>query len=169
MGTRYVKKTKPALWYQIQNPESGTQLRRSRPRAGKPAGTANFSGKRVWRTIARSKTSSKLKARRQLSPLSNRQRERLKRYAISKRQWWREVRGKVCPVMLVIERRSVPVLDKPHHMRGRLGDLLWDVRFFLAVSQQGHDWIHQNIEQARRHGWIAQAGDWGSHYEKNCN
>lgn len=48
-----------------------------------------------------------------------------------------------------------------HHVRGRVGGLRDDTKFFLAVCFKCHRWIHDNPEAARRRGWIAKAGDWG--------
>lgn len=48
-----------------------------------------------------------------------------------------------------------------HHMRGRLGKLLTDERYFMAVCRKAHLWIHDNIELARQRGWICETGKWG--------
>jgi len=47
-----------------------------------------------------------------------------------------------------------------HHRHGRLGSLLLDTRFWLAVSQTGHDWIHTHMEQARAYGFLCAKGQW---------
>jgi hypothetical protein len=46
-----------------------------------------------------------------------------------------------------------------HHMRGREGLLLSDVRYFLPVCRQHHGWIEANKEDARKKGWQADQGD----------
>lgn len=51
-------------------------------------------------------------------------------------------------------------LNEIHHTRGRLGSLLTDKRYWLAVSKQGHRWIHSNITEARKRGWICEKGKW---------
>jgi hypothetical protein len=93
-------------------------------------------------------------------PSRKSQRQRI--YALVKESWWVLVVGTVCPVMKKIFKRRVPVARCPHHVRGRLGDLLFDTRFFLAVSEEGHAWIHRNVAQARKHGWYAQPGEWNT-------
>jgi hypothetical protein len=79
-------------------------------------------------------------------------------------------RGETCPVVAAIEdlRESVRYgwpccnrLNEVHHTRGRAGSLLLDERFWLALSKQGHRWVHENPEEARAHGWICEPGDWG--------
>ena len=44
-----------------------------------------------------------------------------------------------------------------HHTRGKHGKFLFDVRFFLGVCRRHHDWIHQNVAEARKKGLI---GPW---------
>lgn len=48
-----------------------------------------------------------------------------------------------------------PELDSTeiHHMKGRIGKLLTDTRFFLAVSRQGHERIEMNPEWAIENGY----------------
>ena len=36
-----------------------------------------------------------------------------------------------------------------HHMKGRIGDLLTDPTFFLALCRPCHDWIHTHPKDAR--------------------
>lgn len=47
-----------------------------------------------------------------------------------------------------------------HHTRGKIGPLLCDERFFMAVCRKCHDWIGNNIEAARARGWICEKGLW---------
>lgn len=42
-----------------------------------------------------------------------------------------------------------------HHRKGRDGKLLLDERYWLAVSRAGHEFIHANPNEARKHGWLA--------------
>lgn len=41
-----------------------------------------------------------------------------------------------------------------HHIRGRRDAMLLDERYWLAVSREGHDAIHQNPNKAREMGWL---------------
>ena len=43
--------------------------------------------------------------------------------------------------------------DQIHHMRGRIGSLLYDKNFFLAVSGEGHRFIESNPEWALSMGY----------------
>ena len=64
------------------------------------------------------------------------------------------VRGKFCAVYPHL------IATQVHHKMGRQGfadeqeiPLIVDVRFFLAVSAQGHDFIERNPWKARQQGW----------------
>jgi hypothetical protein len=45
-----------------------------------------------------------------------------------------------------------------HHSRGKLGPLLIDTRFFVAVSAENHDWLERNKNDARRYGFLCEKG-----------
>ncbi len=40
-----------------------------------------------------------------------------------------------------------------HHSKGRLGRLLCDVRWWVPVSREGHDWIESHHRDAREKFW----------------
>lgn len=50
--------------------------------------------------------------------------------------------------------------EEIHHTRGRIGRLLTEEKYWLAVSAAGHDWIHNNMDAARRLGLLCQKGQW---------
>lgn len=50
--------------------------------------------------------------------------------------------------------------DHTHHIRGRDGLLLFDVRYFLSVCEAAHRWIDANREAAMKLGLLAKKGDW---------
>lgn len=47
-----------------------------------------------------------------------------------------------------------------HHKRGRIGKLLIDTRFFMAVDSDCHEFIHANPNRARELGLLAPANEW---------
>ena len=47
-----------------------------------------------------------------------------------------------------------------HHIRGRAGLLLFDMRYWRAVCSTCHAWIHAHPEEARNLGLLAQEGEW---------
>lgn len=105
-----------------------------------------------------------------------------KDHIVSKRQYGIEARafveaaiarGETCPVVAAIpELRNgrkygyqiSAQLNEVHHQRGRgrggRGSLLTDKRFWIAMSKQGHRWVHANIEKARQYGWMPSNGEW---------
>lgn len=50
-----------------------------------------------------------------------------------------------------------------HHIRGRVGRLLCDKRFFLAICRPCHNWIGDNGAEARRKGLLAPAQEFNVH------
>lgn len=46
-----------------------------------------------------------------------------------------------------------------HHSRGRVGRLLCDARFFIAICRPCHDWIGDNGAEARKKGLLAGAAE----------
>jgi hypothetical protein len=40
-----------------------------------------------------------------------------------------------------------------HHKKGRIGHLLWNTKYFLAVCPNCHRYIEDHPEQARSNGW----------------
>lgn len=54
--------------------------------------------------------------------------------------------GKICPIT---NRPATEI----HHKKGRVGKLLMDVRFFLGVTREGHNYIESHPEEAFEKGW----------------
>lgn len=78
-------------------------------------------------------------------------------------------RGWSCPVVACIKelregrKYGYPIsakLNEIHHIHGRAGKLLRFQKAWVAVSKQGHRWIHSNPEEARRYGWLGPVGTW---------
>jgi hypothetical protein len=146
----YVKKGRPALW-QTAFPD---QIRPNKPK----------SAKSIKRTpIKRTQT--------RIKPVSDTKASERRLYAKEARKFVSEAvgRGERCPVVASIadlrdgNRYGWPISDKLteiHHSRGRLGSLLRDQRFWIAMSKAGHRWVHSNIPEARQRGWICEAGQW---------
>lgn len=131
--TGWQRKTKPALWTTIrpQTPVQSPNLDRTR--------TAPLRSRRINR-------------------VSNRQQVLNAQYERTKQDWWPTVAGSLCPVMMAIFGKRRRVERKPHHIYGRLGALLCDTRYWLAVSAEGHRFIHDNEDMAREHGWLCPKG-----------
>lgn len=86
--------------------------------------------------------------------------KRMKIYNQEVKKW---LKGKTCAVFpfCVVYQRPNPA-TQCHHLRGRVGSLLMDKRFWLPVSAEGHNWIHENMEQARKLGFLCAKGQWNN-------
>ncbi len=114
----------------------------------------------VWTTVAGAKTKKSTKAAER-----NAYRKAAREFIAAHRKT-----GLTCCVVEEIEelregkKYGHPIsnrISEVHHMRGRTGKLLMDQRFWKAVSKEGHRWIHEHMEEARKHGWLCKRGDWG--------
>jgi len=52
-----------------------------------------------------------------------------------------------------------------HHTRGRTGRLLRDQRFWMPVCRRCHEWIHTNMNEARKVDLLCQLGEWNTYPE----
>ena len=71
-------------------------------------------------------------------------------------------KNRTCKVSLLADtgRPKLVPASQIHHVRGRVGTLLIDRRFFLSVSGENHTWIHNNPEVARDFGFLCAKGQW---------
>jgi hypothetical protein len=55
------------------------------------------------------------------------------------------------------ENQKCPITGKPttdvHHMKGRIGRLLLDTRYWVALSRDGHKYVEENPEWAKENGY----------------
>lgn len=58
-----------------------------------------------------------------------------------------------CPVMATLFNKTIRATEI-HHTNGRENDRLLDRSYWLAVSREGHQWIHNNPKKARELGWL---------------
>lgn len=61
-------------------------------------------------------------------------------------------------------KKQAPTTDV-HHSRGKIGALLCDMRFWIPVCRNCHDWIGSNPEEARSLGLLCQPGEWNTPVE----
>lgn len=95
-----------------------------------------------------------IRQRKPIARVSERQKKRLREYTKVKRRYLRE--HPLC------EMCSVRKADSLHHCRGRAGSLLSDARYFKALCEPCHDWIHANPQKARQAGLLAHFGKWNT-------
>jgi len=92
------------------------------------------------------KTASKTVKNNYISPISKKQAERLKEY--------RKLRDEYMKVHETCETRdcSSPATEV-HHSAGRIGDLLTDTNYFLAVCRRCHRYIEEHPQWAKDNGY----------------
>ena len=96
-------------------------------------------------------------SRKQIRGISRKQAERLKRYSGLVKEWKARPENARCAVP-GCNRRT----DDNHHSRGRLGELLFDERFWIPVCRPHHNRIGQFPIWARGAGLICEKGDWNT-------
>lgn len=52
-----------------------------------------------------------------------------------------------------IEGRCSYEATQVHHKKGRIGELLTDTRYFMAVCPACHQWIEEHPTEAKQKGW----------------
>lgn len=119
-----------------------------RPRKTKPA---------LWTTLPGAKVSPEKKPRR-LRQKSSNQRRREARYMVVRNLYLRNhPHCEVCVKMAtLLDCSSYTILPsrEVHHRKGKIGELFFDVKFFLAVCRGHHDAIGREPAWAKRHGFI---------------
>ncbi len=78
-----------------------------------------------------------------ISHLSNKRKKENKEYLTLREVF---LNNKFCPI-------TGDPATQVHHKKGRIGKLLTDVRFWLAVSAEGHKKIEENPEWAKEKGY----------------
>lgn len=82
--------------------------------------------------------------RKTLSPVSEKRMKQLAEYRDKRPEFLKEKR---CPV-------TGGAATEVHHMDGREGERLLDFSKCIAVSRDGHRWIHEHPAEAREKGWL---------------
>jgi len=90
-----------------------------------------------------------MKAKR-IRSVSVRRAAQLREYAKLKAKWIKDNPTCMCYGC------TAPTEDV-HHMRGRIGGLLNDQRWWLPVCRAHHEWIHRHPDTARKLGYL---GPW---------
>ena len=117
---------------------------------GRPALWLSVRGAQPVRFRVAVKTAPK--PRTWIRPVSAKMSKARRAYLRERNSW---LAGKLCAVG-----RCLAWATEVHHTRGRAGSLLTNDKFWLAVCNGCHNWIHNNIEQARKRGLICAKGDW---------
>ena len=154
------RKTRPAPWTTVPS-----EARRRKRQAAR----------RLEELRARERN----KLRKRLRPVSRRRREAKDEYRQRAANFLAAASalGELCPVAAAGNNGSLPDWQhygrklnaqptEVHHVRGRAGALLLEERYWLALSAEGHRWVHDHPAEATRRGWLSGMGEWGNSTER---
>lgn len=85
--------------------------------------------------------------------ISDKQAKRLAKYRVVRDEYF-----KTHPICEYPGCNEINNLDL-HHMKGRTGDLLTDVRYFKALCRKHHRWVEENVNEAIEMGLSAKRLD----------
>lgn len=146
------KPKKLALWTQLPSARNRLEAAAASRLSSKAKLLADRRGKAAAKATERRLERSRL-TRKRIRPVSKRKAAERKLYAAERDAWL--AKWKDCWRCL----EPKPLLEL-HHYRGRLGPLLRDQLYWMALCPACHRWVHENIEAARKRNLIAAAGEW---------
>lgn len=74
-------------------------------------------------------------------------------YLLANKLFLAKEENQFCPVMAKLHGKTVRATEV-HHRNGREGERLNDQEYWIAVSNEGHKYIHANPKVAYEQGWI---------------
>lgn len=92
------------------------------------------------------KKPKELKPRKAIPKVSAKRKIENREYTIKRLQFLAQPENQRCPIT---GKQTTDV----HHKKGRVGTLLLDTRFWLAVSREGHKQIEENPEWAKENNY----------------
>jgi len=102
-----------------------------------------------WKYRSEIKNSGKqkvVKPRKAIPKVSEKRKIENRKYTIERLRFLAQPENQKCPVT---GKQTTDI----HHMKGRIGSLLLDTRFWIAVSREGHKQIEENPEWAKENGY----------------
>jgi len=99
------------------------------------------------------KKSSNPSKQKPIKQFSDKRKKRNAAYLEARKIFLFEDKNKFCPVLAELFNRK-EYATEIHHTNGRENDRLNDREFWIAVSREGHQWIHANPKLAREKGWL---------------
>lgn len=86
----------------------------------------------------------KQKKATKIKPVSDKRKKELKTYSEQRKLF---LVNKICPI-------TQETATEIHHIKGRDNKWLNDINYWLAVSRNGHIWIHNNPIEAEEKGYL---------------
>lgn len=68
------------------------------------------------------------------------------KYSVLRTEFLGKKENQICPIT------KQPTTDV-HHMKGRVGSLFLDTRYWIALSREGHKFVEENPEWAKENGY----------------
>ena len=159
----YKKKTKPALWKQMQDETDEASGVAKQRREEKEALRRSKERRAAERAFER-KRNKPSGPRKFIATATKPRAADLAAYRVRRKTWLKEHPVcEACPKLFglaAVVDKGPHASEAVHHKRGRRGKLLLDERHWLAVCDHSHDFIHHNIAIARAADLIAQPGQW---------
>jgi len=90
-----------------------------------------------------------------IKQFSSKRAKRNEAYLLARDVFLQEQANKFCPVMNLLHGKTVRSTEI-HHINGKENERLTDRAYWLAVSREGHQYIHANPEIAYEQGWLTQ-------------
>lgn len=92
-----------------------------------------------------------------MKPMSDKRASEMVEYRKEKKEWLRSQYVCVkCGLGASGDSRGLDL----HHKRGRTGRLLRCQEFWIPLCRDCHEWVHKNMEQARKMDLLCQLGEW---------
>lgn len=73
-------------------------------------------------------------------------------YAQLRKVFLSKPENKFCPVIKQLKNIDV-IATTIHHKKGRIGNLLLDTNFWVALSMEGHEYVEKNPTWAKENGY----------------
>jgi hypothetical protein len=99
------------------------------------------------------KKNKPIKTPKPIKQFSDKRAKRNQAYLVARKVFLLEPQNKYCPVMKTLFNKTVEATEV-HHTNGRENERLNDRDHWLAVSREGHQWIHNNPKESRELGWL---------------
>lgn len=107
--------------------------------------------KALWLQLPNAKK-REAKPRKKLRKVSPRQSKRIREYLKIRKKFLSQPDNILC--RLCAKEGHGRLATEIHHRRGKVGALLFDVRWFLPTCWQHHRKIHDNVAWSLKEGWM---------------
>lgn len=88
----------------------------------------------------------KLKSMKPISKVSDKRKIENAKYSVLRIEFLGKPENKICPI-------TGKLTTDVHHSKGRIGSLLLDTRYWIALSREAHKYVEENPEWAKENGY----------------